>query len=67
MAALAATRSTFVVPITINECVNNGYGGVCDRKRDLLKRNYVATNGYLAMMSAAAGLAALEMFAILHL
>jgi hypothetical protein len=67
MAALAATRSTFVIPTTIDECVNYGYGGICDKKRDLLKREYVATFGYLDMMSGSAGLAALEMFVILHL
>jgi hypothetical protein len=67
MADLAATRSTFVVPVRINECVNYGNGGICDKKRDLLKREYVATYGYLDMMSSAAGLAAIEMFVILHL
>ena len=59
MAALAATRATFDIPTTIDECVHTADGGVCDRK--LLKRA-VAGNGYLAAMSAAAGISALEMF-----
>jgi hypothetical protein len=59
MAALAATRATFDIPTTINECVHTADGGVCDRK--LLKRA-VAGDGYLAAMSAAAGISALEMF-----
>jgi hypothetical protein len=67
MAALAATRSTFIFPTTIDECVNYGDGGVCDKKRDLIKRGYVATYAYLNMMSGSAGLAAIEMFVILHL
>ncbi|TVY32472.1 hypothetical protein LSUB1_G007870 [Lachnellula subtilissima] len=71
MASLAATRATFVIPTTINECVNDGSGGVCDRRirRDLhlnnvQKREFVATYGYLNLMSAAAGLAAVEMLLI---
>ena len=59
MAALAATRATFIFPTTINECVHTADGGVCDRK--LLKRA-VAGYGYLAAMSATAGICALEMF-----
>ncbi|RFU29214.1 hypothetical protein B7463_g7115, partial [Scytalidium lignicola] len=65
MAALAATRATFTVPTTINECVHTDNGGVCDKKRDvsgnLYKRAYVATDSYLDMMSAAAGISAIEM------
>ena len=59
MAALAATRATFDIPTRINECVHTANGGVCDRK--LMKRA-VAGNGYLAAMSGAAGICALEMF-----
>ncbi|KAH8820269.1 hypothetical protein F5884DRAFT_41091 [Xylogone sp. PMI_703] len=65
MAALAATRATFTVPTTIDGCVHTDGGGICDKKRDLsghlVKRTYVATYSYLNMMSAAAGLSALEM------
>ena len=61
MAALAATRATFTVPTTIDGCVNDGSGGVCYKARALEKRVYVATNGYLSMMSGAAGLSGLEM------
>lgn len=64
MAALAATRAAFVFPTEINGCVNYGYGGVCYKKRELEKRA-VATYGYLDMMSAAAGLSAIEMFVTL--
>jgi hypothetical protein len=60
MAALAATRATFDIPTEINECVHTEDGGVCDRK--LLKRYDVAGDGYLAAMSGAAGISALEMF-----
>ncbi|KAF2810328.1 uncharacterized protein BDZ99DRAFT_563235 [Mytilinidion resinicola] len=60
MADLAATRTSFKYPTTINGCVNYGYGGICYRKRDLEKRA-VATYGYLDMMSACAGLSALNM------
>lgn len=61
MAALAATRATFVIPTEINGCVNYGYGGICYKKRNLLQKRYVATYGYLNMMSATAGLSAIEM------
>jgi hypothetical protein len=60
MADLAATRAIFDVPTEINECIHTDNGGVCDRK--LLKREDVAGNGYLAAMSATAGISALEMF-----
>jgi len=59
MAALAATRATFTIPTEINGCVNYGYGGVC--YRDVLEKRAVATYGYLDMMSAAAGLSAIEL------
>jgi hypothetical protein len=66
MAALAARRSTFRFATTINSCYNDGSGGVCDRRRDTLERRngYVATYPYLNMMSAAAGLCAIEMSVI---
>lgn len=65
MAALAATRAAFVFPTEINGCENYGYGGVCYRKRELLnKRGFVATYGYLDLMSGAAGISALEMFVL---
>ena len=60
MAALAATRATFTIPTEINGCVNYGYGGVC--YRDVLEKRAVATYGYLDMMSAAAGLSAIELY-----
>jgi hypothetical protein len=63
MADLASTRAAFKYPAIINECVNYGYGGVCDKRRDvhLGKRDgYVATRGYLNMMSAAAVFSAFE-------
>lgn len=66
MAALAATRAAFVYPTEINGCDNYGYGGVCYKKRELEKRGYVATHGYLSMMSGAAGLSAIEMFVSPH-
>jgi hypothetical protein len=56
MAALAAKRATFFIPASVDGCVNYGYGGICYRKRDF------ATYGYLDMMSASAGLSALEMY-----
>jgi len=59
MAALAALRSTFVIPTEINGCVNYGYGGICYKKRELAKRA-VATYGYLDMMAASAGFCAIE-------
>jgi len=62
MGALAATRALFIYPTTINGCINYGSGGICYKKRDLdlAKRDsYVATNGYLSMMSGAAGISAL--------
>jgi hypothetical protein len=67
MAYLAATRSAFIYPTSIYDCVNYGYGGICYKKRDtdMTKRD-VATYGYLDMLSASAGLAALEMFVSLH-
>jgi hypothetical protein len=63
MGSLAATRATFIIPTTINDCVNDGSGGVCDKRRDLnlQKRAFVATDAYLNMMSAAAGLSAIEL------
>lgn len=61
MAALAATRAAFVFPTEINGCVNYGYGGVCYKKRDIIEKRAVATYGYLDMMSATAGLSAIEM------
>ncbi|OCL08791.1 hypothetical protein AOQ84DRAFT_439342 [Glonium stellatum] len=60
MADLAATRTSFKYPTTINGCVNYGYGGICYKKRHLESRA-VATYGYLDMMSACAGLSALNM------
>ena len=60
MADLAATRTSFKYHTVINGCYNDGYGGVCYTKRDLEKRD-VATYSYLDMMSASAGLSALEM------
>jgi hypothetical protein len=62
MAALAALRATFVIPTEINGCVNYGYGGICYKKRDTIEKRAVATYGYLNMISAAAGLSAIEMF-----
>ena len=67
MASLAALRTTFVYRTTINGCYNDGYGGICYRKRDLdsvtlQKRGYVATFAYLDMMSATAGISALIMY-----
>jgi len=67
MADLAATRSIFIYPTTIDECIHHEGGGICNTKRDLLKREYVAGYVYLDVMSASAGLSALEMFVILHL
>jgi hypothetical protein len=61
MASLAATRAAFRFPTDIDECVNDGSGGVCVKRRDIIKRGYVATYPYLNMMSAAAGLSAIEM------
>jgi hypothetical protein len=64
MGALAATRATFIYPTTIDDCVNYGVGdSYCNKLR---RRQYVASDGYLAMMSGAAGLSALEMFVSLH-
>lgn len=63
MAALAVRRSTFRFATTITTCVNDGSGGVCVKRRalDLGKReSYVATYPYLNMMSAAAGICAIE-------
>ena len=63
MAALAATRAAFVFPTEINGCENYGYGGVCYKKRAIVqKRSFVATDGYLNLMSGTAGLSAIEMF-----
>ncbi len=58
MALLASTRAAFIYPAYISGCYNDGYGGYCYAKRD----TYVATNGYLNMMSAAAGFSAIELF-----
>ncbi|KAG9242779.1 hypothetical protein BJ878DRAFT_154057 [Calycina marina] len=60
MGALAATRAAFIYPATINGCYNDGYGGVCF-KRSVLGKRDVASYGYLSMMSASAGISALEM------
>jgi hypothetical protein len=60
MAALASLRSTFTIPVNIDGCFNDGSGGVCFRKRALMKRA-VATKGYLNMMSGAAALSAIIM------
>jgi hypothetical protein len=67
MAHLAATRSVFIYPTEIIDCVNYGFGGICYKKRDadITKRD-VATIGYLDMMSASAGLAGLELSVSLH-
>ncbi|EHK98579.1 hypothetical protein M7I_5604 [Glarea lozoyensis 74030] len=60
MGALAARRATFKYATTIESCYNDGSGGVC--ARGLEKRAaYVATWPYLNMMSACAGLCAIEM------
>ena len=64
MAALAARRSTFRFATTISACVNDGSGGVCVKQRDLnlgKRDGYVATYPYLNMMSATAGICAVEM------
>ncbi|KAH8592999.1 hypothetical protein B0O99DRAFT_226179 [Bisporella sp. PMI_857] len=61
MAALAATRATFKYPTQINGCVNYGSGGIC-YKRSVIQKRDVATNAYLAMMSATAGLSAIEWY-----
>jgi len=58
MAGLAAKRSAFRIHTSITSCYNDGYGGVCIR--DLAKRD-VATYGYLNMISASAGVSAIEM------
>jgi hypothetical protein len=67
MSYLAATRSAFIYPTQIIDCVNYGFGSICYKKRDtdFTKRD-VATYGYLDTMSASAGLAGLELFVSLH-
>ncbi len=60
MADLAATRAVFTIPVEITGCDNDGNGGIC-YKNKMAKREYVAEDGYLATMSAAAGLSALEL------
>lgn len=63
MGALAARRSSFKFATIISGCYNDGSGGICVRSRDGLEKRdfYVATYTYLNMMSATAGLSALEM------
>lgn len=60
MAAIAARRSTFRYRTTISSCYNNGYGGVCYKKRDVL----VATYPYLNMMSACAVISAILLYVL---
>jgi len=61
MGALAALRSIFVIPTTVNGCGHTGDigGGYC-WKRDLSKRNYVAANTYLSVLSCAAAFSAIN-------
>jgi len=60
MAALAALRATFTIPVEIDGCFNDGTGGVCFKKRQLMKRA-VATKGYLNMIAGSAALSAIIM------
>jgi len=62
MAALAALRAIFVIPTTISGCGHTGDigGGYC-YKRDLAKRQYIATHGYLNIISVSAGFSGLNL------
>ena len=62
MAALAALRAIFVVPTIVNGCGHTGDigGGYC-YKRGLSKRQYIATHGYLNIISVAAGFSGLNL------
>jgi hypothetical protein len=63
MGAAAALRASFKYSVTIEGCYNDGSlvnSETCVVERDLHKRAAVATQAGLAMMSAIAGLSALE-------
>lgn len=66
MGALAATRAAFIFPTTISGCGHSGDigGGYCFKRRQLESLNkrdaYVASYGYLNLMSGAAGVSAIN-------
>lgn len=61
MGALAALRASFIYEVFVNGCGHSGGigGGYCYKKREITKRA-VAGDGYLAAMSAAAGMSAIN-------
>lgn len=63
MGALAALRASFIYEVTVNGCGHSGGlgGGYCYKKREIAKRA-VAGDGYLAAMSAAAGMSAINLY-----
>ncbi|KAE9381123.1 hypothetical protein N431DRAFT_306763, partial [Stipitochalara longipes BDJ] len=65
MGASAALRIAFRYPVTVDGCYSDGStinSETCVVERGLEKRGAVASNAGLSMMSAVAGLSALEMF-----
>ncbi|KAH8755193.1 hypothetical protein F5882DRAFT_308096 [Hyaloscypha sp. PMI_1271] len=62
MASVAALRASFIYTTYVNGCGHSGDigGGYCWKKRDLAKRA-IAGDGYLAAMSAAAGISGLNL------
>jgi hypothetical protein len=66
MGASAALRSSFKYSVTVDGCYNNGSdinSETCVVERGLEARGAVASSAGLSMMSAVAGLSALEMYA----
>jgi hypothetical protein len=64
MGAAAALRSSFKYAVTVEECYNNGSeinSETCVVGRGLEARAAVASSAGLSMMSAVAGLSALEL------
>lgn len=64
MGAAAALRASFKYSVTIDGCYNDGSlvnSSTCVVERSLQKRAAVATSTGLSIMSAIAGLSALEM------
>jgi hypothetical protein len=66
MGASAALRISFKYAVTVDGCSNDGStinSETCVVERGLEARDAVASNAGLSMMSAVAGLSALEMYA----
>ena len=65
MGANAANRATFTVNVNVEGCYDDGSTVSAHHcivsKRELVKRGAVADKGGLAMMSAIAGLSAVQM------